>query len=71
MANLDSTFEKSFKHDEPPEVPWDDHPLLDPLSIADGLLVGLINPRLDPPHHCHIWTLKHLPGHAFINFKKT
>ena len=40
------------------EVPRDDHPLLDPLRVADGLLVGRVYARLDPLHHLGVRALE-------------
>ena len=33
------------------EVPWDDHPLLNLLRVADRLLVGGVNSSLDTLHN--------------------
>ena len=44
--------------DNPPEIFGNNHPLLDPLCIADRLLVGLVNASLNPPHDRHIRSLK-------------
>ena len=39
------------------EVPGDNHPLLDLLSIAHSFLVGGVNTSLDSFHDLGIWTL--------------
>lgn len=42
------------------EVPWDDHPLLDPLRIAHSFFVSSINANLDSLHHFRVRSLEHV-----------